>query len=66
MPLSLGHLVVAVLLSAGVHLTVREPCLGVHLERRERVGNTDAAAMSGSFAFDGSDCNTRTPILGAA
>ena len=34
-----GHFVVAVLLPAGVHLRVREPGLGVDMERRERVGN---------------------------
>jgi hypothetical protein len=39
MPLLFGHFVVAVLLSASGHLSVREPCLGVHLERRERIGN---------------------------
>ena len=39
MPFLFGHFVVAVLLPAGVHLRAREPCLGVHVERRERVGN---------------------------
>ena len=39
MPLFFGHFVVAVLLPADVHLRVREPGVGVHVERRERVGN---------------------------
>jgi len=39
MPLMLGYFVVAVLLPANVHFRMGEPCLGVHLERRKRVGN---------------------------
>jgi len=38
-PFFFGHFVVAVLLSADVHLGTREPYLGVHVERRERVGD---------------------------
>ena len=39
MPRLFGHFVVAMLLSSGIHLGTRETCLGVHVERRERVGN---------------------------
>ena len=46
-PFLFGHFVVAVLLPAGVHLRVREPGLGVHVERRERVGNRRGCDVRG-------------------
>ena len=50
-PLLHGHFIVAVLLPTDVHLRAREPCLGVHMERRERVGNgrgCDVRCLGGS------------------
>jgi hypothetical protein len=46
-PFFFGHFVVAVLLPADVHLRVREPGVGVHLERRERVGNRRGGDVRG-------------------
>jgi hypothetical protein len=39
MPRAFGDFVIAVLLPSGVYLRVREPGLGIHVERRERVRN---------------------------
>jgi hypothetical protein len=39
MPFSFGHLVVTVLFPTDFRLRVREPCLGIDMKRRERVGN---------------------------
>ena len=39
MPLLFDHFIVAVLLPAGVRLSERETCLGIHAERRERIEN---------------------------
>ena len=45
---------------AGVHLGVREPCLGVHMERRKRVGDRPEA-ISGAFAVAGFKGRLSTP-----
>ena len=47
MLLFFGHLVVAVLLAANVHLRAREPGVRVHMERRERVGNRRGGDVRG-------------------
>jgi hypothetical protein len=39
-PFFLGHFVVAVFLPAGVHLRLREPGVGINMDRRERVGSS--------------------------
>ena len=47
MPFLFGHFVVAVLLTADVHLRVRQPAVGVDMERRERVGNRRGGDVRG-------------------
>jgi len=44
-----GHFVVALLLPTGVHLRAREPCLGVHMERRERAGDRQGKRCQGAW-----------------
>jgi len=60
-PFFFSHFVVALLLPADVHLRVREPGVGVHVERAS-VSGTDAEAMSGGLAFSGFEAPARLQI----